>query len=401
MTISDDQAVQLLTEMLRTPSLCGQEDRLAELLLTFMQEAGFDVRCDEVGNVIGERSPSPPNPQPATERPAYRGRGEGEQSPLPPLRGRGWGRGGDRAGTAGAGPYEEGRQKRAGDIVILGHMDTVPGFIPVEPCDGALYGRGAVDAKGPLATAIVAAGRAWLRRRVTVIGAVQEEGPSVGARHLSKRAAPDYLIIAEPSGWDAVVLGYKGSQRFTVQIRQPSGHSAGPEATVSERAVGFWNELVAWCGARNTGAKAEAFDRVTPALIGMASSSDGLYDSASLHIGLRLPPGLSCEEAQAGVRGLFPEASFDFAPGEQAVRGSKTTPLVAGFLRCIRAQGGTPRFKVKTGTSDMNVVGPVWNCPMLAYGPGDSRLDHTPKEHIEIEEYLRAIRVLTGVLEEL
>jgi LysW-gamma-L-lysine carboxypeptidase len=36
---------------------------------------------------------------------------------------------------------------------------------------------------------------------------------------------------------------------------------------------------------------------------------------------------------------------------------------------------------------------------MVAYGPGDSRLDHTPIEHVVIEEFLTAIRVLTGVLE--
>jgi LysW-gamma-L-lysine carboxypeptidase len=36
---------------------------------------------------------------------------------------------------------------------------------------------------------------------------------------------------------------------------------------------------------------------------------------------------------------------------------------------------------------------------MLAYGPGDSRLDHTPNERIVVEEYLRAIRVLTAVLQ--
>jgi len=53
---------------------------------------------------------------------------------------------------------------------------------------------------------------------------------------------------------------------------------------------------------------------------------------------------------------------------------------------------------VKTGTSDMNVVGPVWHCPIVAYGPGDSNLDHTPHEHILIEEYGRAIAVLTRVL---
>jgi LysW-gamma-L-lysine carboxypeptidase len=46
----------------------------------------------------------------------------------------------------------------------------------------------------------------------------------------------------------------------------------------------------------------------------------------------------------------------------------------------------------------MNVVAPVWGTPILAYGPGDSSLDHTPHEHILIPEYLRAVEVLAGVL---
>ena len=364
---NDSSAIALLTEMLRTPSLCGREDQLAALLLGVMEEAGFEAHRDEVGNVIGTI-------------------------------------GSPRGGADSSCP------QGVRDIVILGHMDTVPGEIPVEQRNGALYGRGAVDAKGPLATALVAAARAAGRSRaqITVIGAVQEEGPSLGARRLTQRPAPDYLIIAEPSGWDAVVMGYKGSQRFTIQITQPSGHTAGPEPSAPERAVAFWNELVAWCrrqspdvGDHRLVDALHTFDRLTPTLIGMTSSSDGLYDTASLHIGLRLPPGLSCEGAQAGVRALLPDAAFSFAAGEEAVRGPKSSPLVAGFLRSIRSQGGTPRFKVKTGTSDMNVVGPVWRCPMLAYGPGDSRLDHTPHEHVEIDEYLRAIRVLTCVLEEL
>ncbi len=44
---------------------------------------------------------------------------------------------------------------------------------------------------------------------------------------------------------------------------------------------------------------------------------------------------------------------------------------------------------LKLGTSDMNVVGPVWQCPILAYGPGDSSLDHTPEEQIVLDDYLR------------
>jgi LysW-gamma-L-lysine carboxypeptidase len=56
---------------------------------------------------------------------------------------------------------------------------------------------------------------------------------------------------------------------------------------------------------------------------------------------------------------------------------------------------------LKTGTSDMNVAGPVWGCPILAYGPGDSSLDHTPNEHLHLNEYWRAILVLEQALRNL
>jgi LysW-gamma-L-lysine carboxypeptidase len=49
----------------------------------------------------------------------------------------------------------------------------------------------------------------------------------------------------------------------------------------------------------------------------------------------------------------------------------------------------------------MNVVGPAWGCPIVAYGPGDSSLDHTPDEHIEVEEFLQGIAVLARALETL
>jgi [amino group carrier protein]-lysine/ornithine hydrolase len=48
----------------------------------------------------------------------------------------------------------------------------------------------------------------------------------------------------------------------------------------------------------------------------------------------------------------------------------------------------------------MNVVGPVWQCPIVAYGPGDAALDHTPGEHIALSEYAQGIAVLERVLGE-
>jgi LysW-gamma-L-lysine carboxypeptidase len=360
--LNDDAAVDLLEEMLCIPSLCGQENEIASLLLAVLERAGFDAARDEVGNVIGTADQSAP----------------------------------------------------ARTLMFLGHMDTVPGKISVRFHEGKLYGRGSVDAKGPLAAALVAAIRAAerTRLRLTFVGAVQEEGPSLGARHLATSASPDYLVICEPSGWDAVVMGYKGSQRFTVEVGREPTHTAHPDPTAPERLVAFWNRLVTWCEEKTGPAAKPArrsqpqeFDRMSPTLISMHSENDGRSDTARMHISLRLPPGVTVEAARDGVRSLVAKDGADwdvtFSPGEEAIRGEKGSALVSGFLRAIRNENGTPRFKVKTGTSDMNVVGPVWHCPMLAYGPGDSHLDHTRDEHIEIDEYLRGIRVLTRVLEEL
>jgi LysW-gamma-L-lysine carboxypeptidase len=49
----------------------------------------------------------------------------------------------------------------------------------------------------------------------------------------------------------------------------------------------------------------------------------------------------------------------------------------------------------------MNIVGPAWNCPTVAYGPGDSSLDHTPEEHVEIAEFRRGVEVLVRALKTL
>ena len=75
-----------------------------------------------------------------------------------------------------------------------------------------------------------------------------------------------------------------------------------------------------------------------------------------------------------------------------------TARIARGMIRAIRAAGGTPRFKVKTGTSDLNVLVPAWGCPGVAYGPGDARLDHTPEECVSVAELEHAVDVLDRAL---
>ncbi|MGC1377261.1 MAG: [LysW]-lysine hydrolase [Anaerolineales bacterium] len=311
---------------------------------------------------------------------------------------------GNAIGVMGHGPRQ---------VVLLGHIDTVPGEIPirVETVDEAgatresplLYGRGSVDAKGPLAcftdaVAGVGAVEGW---QFVVIGAVEEERDSDGARHVAAVYHPQFTIIGEPNHWDRVALGYKGSAWVNIRVNRTLAHTAARQESACEAAVTVWQTLQAWAESFNTG-RVRAFEQLLLTLRGMESGGDGFDEWARLRVGARLPLDLSPSEWYARVDEL--------ASGEQverigfalpAFQCEKNTPLVRAFLTVIRAAGGSPSFVYKTGTADLNVVAPAWGCPALVYGPGDSTLDHTPDEHISLNEYGKAVTVLKAGLKAL
>lgn len=332
--------------MVEIPSLSGEEGPLAAFLVEAMADLGFRSHVDEAGNAVGLL-------------------GDGDR-----------------------------------DIVLLGHMDTVPGHIPVRIEGERLYGRGSVDAKGPLAAFIAAAASAGPLpgKRIVVIGATEEEAASSkGARHAAGAYSPACCVIGEPSGTHAVTVGYKGRLVLACELTGAASHSAAREGGVLAAGVEVWTRLRAWADAYNAGKT--MFDCVDPALRAIRSEHDGLTESIALRMSVRIPPPLSPDEVQRMVERLAaPDATLRFWGGDPPFRADKNTFLVRAFLAAIREAGLQPAFKVKSGTSDMNVVGPRWRCPILAYGPGDSTLDHTPHEHLDLAEYRQAITVLTRVL---
>jgi len=179
-------------------------------------------------------------------------------------------------------------------------------------------------------------------------------------------------------------------------VQRTLAHTSVQTESACEAAVAFWNRVSAWASARNLNNR--MFDQANPTLREMRSDSDGFVESAALKFGVRVPMGMSLEELDASLRGRLTEAELTLIDGVPAYRGEKNTPLVRALLAAIRKAGGSPGFTLKSGTSDMNIVAPVWGTPSVAYGPGDSALDHTPTEHILISEYQRAIAVLTEAL---
>ncbi len=181
--------------------------------------------------------------------------------------------------------------------------------------------------------------------------------------------------------------------------------------------------------------KDKVFDQLSPSLRRfITANNDGMHDTVDAQFAWRLPVGFDADAfvnellawtaahlestdaapattlatGEGGrhtitISGPRSAISFTFRGCEQPWRGDRNNALVRSFLAGIRQVEPSEQlgFVLKTGTSDMNVVAPVWQCPIVAYGPGDSALDHTPNEHLELDEYWTAVRVLEATLRQL
>ncbi|MCJ0620368.1 [LysW]-lysine hydrolase [Haloarcula hispanica] len=342
---ADTEARDLLEAIVRTPSVSRDEEAAAERLVEFFEAHGREAWLDEVGNV---RAP-------------------------------------------------------ADDAVLLtSHIDTVPGDIPVrveETDEGdVLWGRGSVDAKGPLCAMAVAA----VRTGASFVGVIGEEVDSKGARHLveDRETAPGAVVNGEPSGWEGITLGYRGLLAGTYVATSESGHSSRPENNAIQDAIDWWSAVD---DEFETDEWHPVFERVTckPVDFKGGTSSDGLSVEATMDVQLRVPPEYSTDEIREIADGFLENGTVNWDDKVEPVMQSPRTSAARAFRAAIRKQGGEPTLLRKTGTSDMNVYAKAWDCPMVTYGPGDSDLDHAPNEHLPLDEYDRSVAVLETATERL
>ena len=263
---------------------------------------------------------------------------------------------------------------------------------------GRVHGRGAVDAKGALAAALLAgvgfAGPGTWR----VVAAVGEETDSRGARHLARGPAPEFLFAGEPSGWDGVTIGYKGDVRLEVAFEHRRTHWASPDPTAADLVLGWVGRLRA-AAARHAGDT--PFRTPSVKVVGFASDPSSDPETARAWIDVRLPPGITTDD----VLGWWPEdpagPTVRLLTRIEPIEVPRTDPVVVALCASIRAEGGRPTLWRKSGTSDLNLVGRAWGVGGAAYGPGDARLDHTSREVLSVAELRRASRVLRGAIERL
>lgn len=342
--------IEFLIEFLKIYSPTGEEKEASNFLLRKMEEFGFSAFIDQVGNVIGRI---------------------GEGRPV---------------------------------LLLCGHMDTVPGLIPVRQVGNEVFGRGAVDAKGPLAAMIMAA-RAFvgkeLKGTVIVAGVVDEEGASRGIKSvIASGLEADYAVFGEPSNARNIVIGYKGRLQFRLKAKTKAGHPASPTVrNASEEVINVWNNI------RSMLAERGGKGKLGSPSCSIVSMRGGLSE-AEMEVSIRVPFGSTWmeifNEARLAVNKIGEEVDcqLELIDAVDPYEANKRSPLVDAFRLAIRdVFGEEARLLRKTGTGDMNYYGNWFkNGNAVTYGPGDPRLDHTDEERISVDEYLGTIEVLKRVI---
>jgi LysW-gamma-L-lysine carboxypeptidase len=361
--MEDGYPEALLTRMLETYSPSGSEGEISRLLVAEMERLGFRVSVDEAGNVEG------------------------------------------RIGS--------GRQ----EVLLCGHMDTVEGFLEVRKRGKVIFGRGAVDAKSPLAALICASVRhveGGGKGALTVLAVVDEEGKSRGMKHYIARSKElyDYAIFGEPSGAYAVTVGYKGRLLFRINITTSAGHASAPQ--LFENAIYVAMRLIEQLRGLEVEWMTEGGDLFDMPTLAVTKIAGGKQDNTvpsqcEVILDVRVPPSktiLAVKErvykaiaelarGEAKVETVLEDENWPFVEAQGSV-------LVRAFVDAIKdVKGEEGRLSRKTGTSDVNDFVRRYGTSAVVYGPGNSRLDHTPLENVSLKEYFDSIGVLERVLKKL
>jgi len=324
---------RLLADLVAIPSPTGQEEAAARLLANQLPLLGWSgAHLDGVGNVVATRST------------------------------------GDR------------------ELILMGHIDTVSGGpkVIIEP--DRIQGRGSVDAKGPCCAMAVAGGvvpvsSGW---RITFVGAVGEEVDSRGSRFRMPLHSPAACVIGEPTGSDGVALSYRGRVYFAFDAEDSGAHRSGSPGPMTD-VVSATASLVEI---------AKNMPGCTASVVEMDGREAGTR-YGRIAIDLRIPIGALQEEVEL----MLQETAAAFGVRLNVIEYvppygvPKTDKVIRAFRTAIRDVGAKPRVLAKQGTCDFNVLSP-WACPMGAYGPGDSKYDHSANEQILVAEFLRAVEVL-------
>jgi acetylornithine deacetylase len=270
-------------------------------------------------------------------------------------------------------------------VTLSTHMDTVPPFFPSREDDQHIWGRGACDTKGIIASMIFAA-RDLLEAghtNLALLFVVGEERNSAGALAAAKSPrGSKFLINGEPTE-NKLALGSKGALRLELVSTGRMAHSAYPE--LGESAIE--KLLDALDQARRVRLP---FDKILgPSTLNIGTISGGRA------------PNVIADHAQAElfIR-LVDSGDATLAAMKQAVDGKAEIREVLTIPAVLL--GSLPGFEttVVSFTTDIPALGESWGKPYLI-GPGSIHVAHTLEERIPKAQIMEAVQIYKRMVQQL
>ena len=328
------------------------------------------------------------------------------------------------------------------DVVEVGSGWTFDPF-GGEIADGNIYGRGACDMKGGLASSIIAA-EAFTEQYPDFSGAIEisgtadeESGGYGGVAYLAEHGhfSPEkvqHVIIPEPLQKDRICLGHRGGWWAEIETKGEIAHGSMPFlGDCAVRHMGaviheFEDKLFPIMAARRTdmpvvpeGAKSSTMN-INSIHGGQKEQSDDFTglpahcvpDSCRIVIDRRFLVEEPLDQVRGevtdlleGLRVTRPDFEYELTELNSVLPSmtDKTAPVVETVAQAIEdVMGKAPEYVASPGTYDqkhIDRIGKLKNC--IAYGPGILEMAHKPDEYIGINDMLDSAKVMGASLETL
>ena len=374
--IRRDDVVKLCRDLVRIRSETGHESEIADFISGLLEGWGFEVKKYEVA--------------------------EGRPNVIGFLR-----------GSVGS-----------PSLMLNGHMDTVPiEGMTVDPLaaevrDGKIYGRGAADMKGGLASMLLAAkavkdSEVPLNGDLVIAAVIDEEGRGLGTSHLRKLGLKtEYGIVVEPTSLD-IVIAHKGERVFELTVKGKPAHGSTPELGVNAiyQMTKAINNLLQY---------AERLKERRHPLLGYPTINIGrieggthfsvVPESCRIQIDRRFLPGESPEAALKEMDAVLMEIKKSDPSFEYELRLSKDFTPEYGIALDCSPEEPVVKALLKAGevvlhkrlnlrgasyTTDASLMfSPPLNIKTVVFGPGAIEQAHSSSEYVEINELLEASRIL-------
>ena len=274
-------------------------------------------------------------------------------------------------------------------VTLSTHMDTVPPFVPSREDDEFIWGRGACDTKGIIASMIAAAEKLLEEdvRGFALLFVVGEERNSAGAYHAAANPRGSrYIINGEPTE-NRLALGSKGALRYELVAHGRMAHSAYPE--LGESAIE--NLLDALEAIRKVPLPVDEI--LGPSTLNIGTIHGGrapnvIPDEARAEISIRLVGD------SASTREALRQAVADAAGDKVELNFILEIPALR-----LTAVEGLPTTVVAY-TTDIPAFGGNWGQPLL-FGPGTIHVAHTLDERVPKKQLLEAVDIYRKMVRQL